>query len=316
MTGPGAGDNLVFHASIVDAVRHGLDYYPATAEALRSAEPGTRSIASFRLPALTVIAAYLPESVLAAMLYALAAAVLYAWTTRLTPAFRRPSLRFAALLLLAAGAIRFVDLDFIVLHEVWAGLLIALSLAVRRPGRWIEAVALGLAAILIREAAVPYVAVMALFAWAEGERREALGWAIALAVSAVAIGAHLAAVADVAGPLASLATGAALEGSGFVRSIAAATALSFVPLAVAAPIVALALFGWAAWRDALALRMAAIVCAYVALVGLLAPADAWHWALLVAAPFLAGLLFVPDALRDLVRAALDKRRAVVTQAAQ
>ena len=41
--------------------------------------------------------------------------------------------------------------------------------------------------------------------------------------------------------------------------------------------------------------------------------DNFYWGLMVAPTILIGLTFVPDGLRDLVMAALDKRRIIVTR---
>ena len=95
-----------------------------------------------------------------------------------------------------------------------------------------------------------------------------------------------------------------------------ATALQLFPLAAGAALVGLTLFGWAAWNDSLALRMIAILAAYAAAIGLFARLDTFYWGLTVAPVFLLGLIFVPDALRDLTRQALDKRRITVTRVAR
>lgn len=306
----GGDAEIAFHASIVEAVRHGVDYYSALAQAPHGADAPVRSLASFPLPALSVIAAHLPPAFAAALLYALAATVLYVWSGRLSPAFRRPAMRFAVPLLLAAGMTRLVETDAAVLPETWAGLLIALSLAVRTRDRRIESVGFGLAAMLICETAALYAALMALFAWIERERRESLGWMVALAVLGAAILAH-AAAAEITAPLD--LTASAMRVGAFVQWVSGATALSLAPRALAGPIVVLALFGWAGWRDPLALRALGTFCVFAALTAF-TTAGAWTSASLVAAPLLVGLVFVPDALGDLVRAALDKRRTTVTEA--
>ena len=50
---------------------------------------------------------------------------------------------------------------------------------------------------------------------------------------------------------------------------------------------------------------------YAALLGVAGRVDTFYWGLLVAPVLLVGLAFVPDALRDLLAAALDKRRITV-----
>ncbi|PNA35363.1 hypothetical protein, partial [Pseudomonas sp. MPR-AND1A] len=86
---------------------------------------------------------------------------MFAWYRQVRSAFATPTPVWIAMALLAGGLIAFVKADLACFHEIWAGLLIALSLAVRREGKWIEAVAIGLIALLIRETAALYVVIMA-----------------------------------------------------------------------------------------------------------------------------------------------------------
>lgn len=311
----GADDqrDVVLYETIVEGMRHGGDYYTVAADALRAGNYPMQPFVTFRLPTLAAVQALLPPAATLALLWSLGIAVVVAWHARLKPAFARTPPRIVAMILLAGGMVVFVQPALVAFHELWAGLLIALSLAVRKPGRWVEAAALGLAAMLIRETAALYVATMALLAFLEGERREALGWGAALGVLAVAVAAHAHAVAQVVQPLDLASPGwAGMLGFGFfVRTIAISTALAQLPLALAAPLVGLALAGWAAWRDPLALRAATVFALYAALLGIAGRVDTFYWGLLVAPALLVGLAFVPDALRDLFAAALDRRRITV-----
>lgn len=311
--------DIFLYETIVDGVRHGGDYYTVTAEALRRGNYPLRPFVTFRLPTLAMIQAALPQPAVVALLDVLAAAVMVAWYARLspvfaqTPVFAQATSRVVALVLLTGGMIAFVQPALIAFHEIWAGLLIALSLALRRPGRWVEAVALGLAAMLIRETAALYVAVMAAMAFLDGERREAIGWTVAVAVLAITVILHAAAVASVVHPLDLHSPGwTGLLGPGFfVRTMAVSTVLALIPLWLAAPLVGLSLVGWAAWRDPLALRALATFAIYAVLLSLFGRADTFYWGLLVAPTLLVGLAFVPDALHDLFALARDTRRITV-----
>lgn len=307
--------DVVLYESIVSGVRHGGNYYAVAADALRAGNYPLRPFVTFRLPTLAVVQAWLPPLAVTALLWILAAAVIVAWYARIAPAFARPPPRLIALALLAGGMMAFVQADLAPFHEIWAGLLVALSLALRRPGRWVEAVAFGLMAVLIRETAALYLALMAALAWADGERREAIGWAAAIAVLAVAVLLHAHAVAAVVRPLDPQSPGwAGMLGFGFfVRTMSISTALSLAPLWLAAPLVALALVGWAGWRDALAVRALALFCTYALLLSLFGRTDTFYWGLLVAPTLLVGLAAVPDTLRDLWTAAHDRRRITVTR---
>ncbi|WP_375429420.1 hypothetical protein [uncultured Sphingomonas sp.] len=306
--------DVVLYQTIVDQMRHGGEYYAVTAQALRTGDYPLKPFVTFRLPTLAAVQGRLSEAGSVVLLYLAAAAVALAWWVRFVPAFGRAPPRIVALLLLGGGMLVFVQADLMWFHEIWAGLLIALSLALRRPGRWVEAVAIGLAATLVRETAALYVAVMAAAAWIEGERREAFGWALATAVLAVVVAAHAHAVTQVVRPLDPASPGwAGMLGFGFfVRTMTLSTALSLAPLGLAAPLVGMALFGWAAWAEPLAARALAVFTAYAVLLGVAGRVDTFYWGLLVAGPLLIGLAFVPDALRDLARAATGERRRRIT----
>ncbi|NIJ19275.1 hypothetical protein FHS95_000944 [Sphingomonas naasensis] len=321
-TGPASSQSeqtdLMVYEKIIAGVRGGGDYYTVATDTLRAGGYPLRPFFTVRMPSLAVVQAALPVWGPEILLWLLAAYVGLIWMLRLSEALPRLLPRVAALVLLAGSLLAFFQADLAPFHEIWAGLLIALSLGLRRPGRWLEPVAFGLVAMLIRETAVLYALVMLALAWREGERREALGWLAALALFAAALAAHAWAVTGVTGPHDPASPGwHGLLGFGFfVKALTLATALQLLPTAAAALIVGLALFGWAAWNDPLGLRMVATLAAYAALIAIFARSDTFYWGLMVAPVFLAGLVFVPDGLRDLFRPALDRRRITVTRVAR
>lgn len=305
--------DVVLYETIVDSVRHGGGYYAVAAEAMRTGHYPLRPFVTFRLPTLAVVQAWLPHAVTVALLYTLAVAVAAAWYMRLSAAFVRPPPRIVAMALLAGGLLAFVQADLAAFHEVWAGLFIALSLAVYRPGAWLPSVAFGLAAALIRETAGLYLVLMAVLAMAGGQRRECVGWLVAGAILALALACHAHAVAEVVRPLDPVSPGwAGRLGFGFfVRTMMLSTALMLAPAWLAAPLVGLSLFGWAVWRDPLGLRVLVLLSAYAAVLSVFGRLDTFYWGLLIAPLSLVGLVFVPDGLRDLVAAVNDRRRITV-----
>lgn len=306
--------DLGLYERVVAGMKGGDTYYTAASEAMRAGGYPLHPFLTMRLPALAALQAALPGWASVALLLALAALTAFAWASRVGVALTGLFPRAVLLLLIAASMLAFFQPGLVLFHEIWAGLLVALSLALRRPGRAVEAIAFGLAAMLIRETAALYVLVMLVFAWREGRRREALGWALALLLFGGALAFHAHAVAGVTGPLDPHSAGwAAFNGPGFfVRALATATALQALPVAVGAILVALALLGWASWDDPLGLRMFALLVAYGALIALFARLDNFYWALMIAPAALVGLVFVPDALADLWHRALDRRRITVT----
>ncbi|WP_267388265.1 hypothetical protein [Sphingomonas sp. GC_Shp_3] len=307
--------DLTLYQTIVDGVRAGGDYYSVAARSLRAGDYPLKPFVAFRLPTLAVIEAALPNGAVPILLDLLALGVFAAWWLRLRPAFARRVPLVVALLLLAGGMAAFVQSDLIAFHEIWAGLLIALALALRRPDRWVEAVAFGMMAMLIRETAALFVGIMAVLAFAQGCRREAAGWAVSLGVLVVVVALHAHAVSEVVHATDAASPGwSGMLGFGFfVQAMAASTALTMLPLALAAPLVALALAGWAAWQSELGLRVTATMSGYAVLIALFARADTFYWGLMIAPTLLVGLAFAPDGLRDLVRVAAARRRITVTR---
>lgn len=310
--GRDAGD-IALYEGIVAGIRSGGAYYDVAVDQLRALDYPLRPFLAFRLPTLAVIQAALPASAIVILMIALTVTAGMAWLTKLMArAFTRPVPLIAAAILLAAGLVAFVQWPLWPFHAYWAAPLVALSLAVRRPTLWLSAAAIGLAAALLRETAALYLVIMAACAWIEGERREAGAWVAALGVFLLVIGFHAWAASHVVGPLDAQAEAwAGFNGPGlFVRGVWESSALRILPLSLAAPIVALAAFGWAAWDDPAGLRVAATIASYAIVTSLFAGVDA-DWALMATPLLLVGLTFLPDALRDLVAAAMDTRRVRV-----
>ena len=72
----------------------------------------------------------------------------------------------------------FTDEAFL-FHELWAGVLIALSIAAHARNRALS-VALGLLALSIRELSLPFAIVMLIIAYREKHRREAIAWLLGI----------------------------------------------------------------------------------------------------------------------------------------
>jgi hypothetical protein len=309
---PGHTDTALY-GGIVEGVRHGGNYYAVTADALRAGGYPLAPFTAFRLPTSAVVEAALPGMAVMAMLYLLTGAAAVAWYGRMRSGIRTRGARTMVAVLLFASLAPMLQTSFAPLPELWAGLAITLSLAVRRRGHFVDAIAFGLAAAMLSETAALYLMTMLVFAIAERERRESLGWALALIVVVAVLAVHAHAVAEVVKPLDDKGvdwTGA-LGLGGLVSAAVSLTALGWLPLWLAAPIIGLATFGWATWRDPVAPRALMTIALTALLIAVVGREDTPHWALLVTPFLLTGLVFVPDGLRDLVHAALDSRRITV-----
>jgi hypothetical protein len=303
------GAALLRDAGLVERLRHGGGFYPIAADTLRSGGESLRPALAFPLPALPVILAAIPPIVAVAMAILLAAVVAMAWQARLVAVCGGMAGQIMLLVLLLAGLVPAGQPGLTTVPEMWAGLLIALSLVRRRPGRWAEAAGFALAAALTAGVAALYLVVMAACAWAEGYGREAAGWLAALVLLVMVLGFHLHGVAGVLHPLdmAGELAGSAGWTAGFA-TVAAATAALVLPASIGAALVLLGMIGWAAWRDPLAIRAGATIAVVLAMLATGMPAMG---GLLVAPVALVGLVFIADLLRDLVAGALDNRRITV-----
>ncbi|MEG8025234.1 DUF2079 domain-containing protein [Sphingomonas aurantiaca] len=311
---PGQTD-LLLYQTIVSGVGSGANYYTVAAESQRMGHYPLKPFFAVRLPTLAVIQAALPQTIVNLLLLLLCVATILAWVTRLRPETTGLVALGIAGLLVVGGLYVNLDPDFVVFHEVWAGPLIALSLALRRPGHWLSAVAFGLSAMLIRETALLYVAIMAVFAWKDGARREALAWLGAIVIFAGVLALHAYAVALVTGPLDRVSAGwSGREGFGFYVTLATiSSGLDLLPQWLASLVLGTSLFGWLAWRDATATRALAMFAGYAALIALLARSDNFYWALMTTPVLLVGIVFAVDGLRDMIAAARDTRRITVTR---
>lgn len=311
--------DLILYSDIIAAVRHGEDYYQAATRNLRNGDYPLRPFISYRLPTLAIVLANLPYLAVALLLDALVALAFGAWWLRLWNLLRSTPARIVSLFMLAAGFLVFTTSGLAPFHEIWAGLLIAASLALRKPGRWEIAVATGLAAALIRETAGLYLFLMMVLAWRDGDRREAIAWLLSGVGLACTLGAHAFAVSKFATVTDPVSAGwLGMQGLGFlIQSIWVSTAVVIGPLLIASPIIALSFFGWTAVRDPLIARAGVTIGSYALLIALFARVDTFYWVLLIAPIFFVGLVFVPDALRDLWHSArVDKPRIKVTRVSQ
>lgn len=296
-----AGEPL--YAALLSGMRYGSGFYDGLSDLLR-ADPAARPMGLFP-PALAVVDSTLPGWTTMLLLAATLTGWLWIGMLRLVPLFARGGAQALAIALLALGAIAGALLRADSPHAGWAALLVALAVLVRRNDRWVGAAALGALAAIVDPAAILASGILAFIALFDGSRREAAGWAAAGVLALAVLGAHLFALVRLGLPLSE--EWASLHIGGAARLIAAA--LPGVPAALAAPLLLLAALGWGALSRPLGLRVLAILAAGVACDGVFGAGTATLATLLVA----PGLALAPDAVADLYRGALDRRRFTVTR---
>ena len=312
--------DLVLYDHVITRLRNGEGYYAVIAEEHRRHNYPLRPGFAVRLPTLAHAEALVPTAALIPLSVLLLGAVLWAWWRRLAEepdALPLRTLAMAALFFGASiGSIRY----FFVLHELWAGQLLALSFALHRPGqgrggsgRWVGAWCAAAAALAIREHALPFVLLMAAFAAWHRRWREAAAWALLVVLFCAALAWHLHTVTALLRPgdppSASWIT---LRGlTGWLSMIILSGNLRWLPHIIAGPVVVLALFGWSAWRSAAGLFGSLLYAGYAVLFMIAGRGDNFYWGMMVGAALPMGLAFAPMGLRGLWQAAFPAPAATI-----
>ncbi|MBY9064792.1 hypothetical protein K7957_17785 [Sphingomonas yunnanensis] len=301
------GDAALYRA-IDRRVAVGETYYVAAAAEHRAREFPLRPFVAVRLPARAWL--YRLAGAAGALwgLRALALLAAVATIYRLHTAVTSRALWGVAGCLAAVSTLPLANPVVALWPECWAGLLVALSLALRDERHWRAAVLLGLIAALLRELALPYLVAMAVAAALERRRGETLGWVTATIAAMTALVAHAVAVAAVLQPDDAASQGWVRAGGwSFDLAMARATTpLALFSDATAAIVVPLALYGWASTPGGYARRVILTSLALLAPALLIGRPENSYWGLMLAPVWLAGL---PLALPAIVRAVAPAARA-------
>ena len=248
--------DLALYDRVIARIRGGESYYDFIVAEQRAAHYPVQPGPAVRLPTLAYLEAGAGPVGQRVAVVVLVLAVLAAWWRRLGEEPGGGGVRrLAAMALLCFGVSRTLDPFYLVLHELWAGLLIALAFGVHRPGRPGGALAALVAAALalaIRELALPFVLLMAAFALARRDWREGAAWSLLAAAFAVALALHFHAIAPhvLPGDRVS-APWLAMRGlSGWLSDVVLSSNLRYLYRPLGGVIVVLAMAGWAGWRSA------------------------------------------------------------------
>ena len=308
-------DDLALYDRVIARIGHGENYYAAAAEEHRASDYPLRPGVAVRLPTLAYLDLWLgdrgqgadvlvPGELVAAL--ALLLAVVWAWWRRLGEEPGGAPYQRIGTALIFMGASLGLNRYYFVLHELWAGMLIALSLALHRPGqRWFGAVLVAAVALAIREHALPYVMLMAALALWRRDWKEGAAWLAVIAAFFAYLGVHLYLVAqqvrpdDVIGPNWLMLRGL----SGWLSSVVLSSNLRFLPHFVSGPLVLLMVLGWAGWRSPLGSTATLLFLGYGLLFMIAGRADNFYWGAVIAPAMFAGLAFMPRAVRSLAKAA-------------
>ncbi len=298
-------DDLAFYDRVIERVGHGENYYDFIVEEQRARHYPVRPGLAVRLPTLAWIHASLGEPAMIALAIALLFACIWAWWKRLGEEPGGAPFRLLGTALMAMGGSLGLNRSFFVLHELWAGMLIALAFGLHRPGRWGAALLVAALALALRELVLPFVLLMAAMAAWRKDWREATAWIMLVAVFAAIMAWHLSLIAvqevpsDPVGP-----DWLVLRGlSGWLGNIVLSSNLRLLPHELASPVVILMALGWAGWKSSAGTTGTFLYLGYGLAFMLAGRANNFYWGAVVAPAMFIGLAFLPMALPSLVRAA-------------
>ena len=298
-------EDLAFYDRVIERIGHGENYYDFIVEEQRARDYPVRPGLAVRLPTLAWIHASLGEPAMIALAIALLFACIWAWWKRLGEEPGGLRFRLLGTALMAMGGSLGLNRSFFVLHELWAGMLIALAFGLHRPGRWGAALFVAALALALRELVLPFVLLMAAMAAWRKDWREATAWILLVAVFAAIMAWHLSLIAvqevpsDPVGP-----DWLVLRGlSGWLGNIVLSSNLRLLPHELASPVVILMALGWAGWKSSAGTTGTFLYLGYGLAFMLAGRANNFYWGAVVAPAMFIGLAFLPMALPSLVRAA-------------
>jgi hypothetical protein len=293
--------DLALYDVIAARVAAGDNYYRAAVEEQRARDFPVRPGLAVRLPTLAMLFATFGTIGMALLAGVLALLTLGAWWLRLGEEPGGDEHRTIALLLLVIGAGTGLKLQYLVLHEVWAGLLLALAFGLHRPRRWGAAWLAAAAALAIREHALPFVLLMGAMAAYRRDWRESAAWGGLVLLFLIGLAVHLAQVnplistADPASPAWIVWRGL----GGLTSNVELSTSLHLLPGWLAAPLAVLPLLGWAGWKSDAGLFGLLLFAGYGLLFMIAGRDNNFYWALVVTPCWFIGLAFVPRTVRTL-----------------
>lgn len=299
----GQGGDFALYARIAERVAAGESYYPAALAEHRAHNYPVRPFVTVRLPTLAWVNARLGRGPAGLLVVALLLANLAAWYRALADRLALPE-RLAILPLAFLAGFAAFEPRAALSHELVAGLLLSLALALYRPGlTWPALVALA-AALAVRELALPFALLWLAFALGERRWREAGALAIVIGLFAAGLALHAFMVEQflLPGDQGSPGWGDRQGPRLFIEALIRFTPLLALPPWLAGPLALLPLVGWLGLGGRLGLLAALWFTGFALVLALFARAENFYWVLMVLPAYALGLALVPRALADLARA--------------
>jgi hypothetical protein len=301
-------DDLTVYDHVIERLQRGESYYPAAAAEHRIIGfPLTPGLA-VRLPTLVWFYSLIGEQGERIFAILLLIVAMIVWWRRLGSEPGAEERRLLGISLIALNAVLVLNVYFYRLHELSAGMLLAISFGLHRPGKWFPAILPAAAALAIRELALPYVLLMAAMALWRRDLRETAAWSLLAVVFLIGLAVHLHLVAEQVRPGDYVSRSwFALRGlSGLLENMIFTTNFRYLPHFLAGPLVILALLGWAGWRSAAGTFGVLLFLGYGLAFMIAGRDENYYWGMMITPTLALGLAFTPMAVKSLVRAAFAR----------
>ncbi len=306
--------DVELYRSIAHRVHRGENYYEAVGTELRARNYATRPFFNWRLPSLALFIGTMPQLAISKWtLVALAVVTLIFWLLKLLIANGTLTVLLGGWVLLGTLVSCLTEQAFW-FHEVWAGVLIALSIAIYSRSPTLSVIS-GLLALFIRELSLPFATVMLIMAYKEKNRKQALAWMLGIIAFFLYLTVHARTVSSslIASDRAN-DTWLQFGGYSFVLATTKWTLLTFVsPWWLDVVLLPLMLIGLIGWRGKTGTRVSLTVGLYVLAFMIVGRSDNYYWGLMYAPLIPLGLLQAPRALGDLFRAAISTNKKTIRQ---
>ncbi len=185
----GPGD-IQLYRRVVERVRAGESYYDAAHGELISRGFPSRSVFNWRTPCYAWFLGRGPGPVWGRwILLAGMTGVVVSWCLSSPDDFGLSSAAVGGVFLVGATAWS-IEKDAVYLMEIWAAMLIALSVCAYRRGLTVVGIGSGLLAVFYRELALPYAVVCLGIAFQKGRKYEVAVWAVGLMLFAAFMECH------------------------------------------------------------------------------------------------------------------------------
>ncbi len=290
------------YKAIAARVAHGESYYVAAPAEHRARNFPLRPAVTVRPPLLAEVTAVVGGPIVMGWLLRLTAlATFLAFVMRFSATVEGPRTRMAAIVLAALSIYVLTPIELALYHDIWAGMLVALALALRRPGHWAASIVVATVAVILRELVAPLMIVMIFSALIERRWKEAAAWTAALTLAGAVLAVHWMRVAALPNTEHMVSPGwyRALGWPWVVHTYSMTSLLAFLPTAIGVALVPVAMLGWATVERSLALRVSLWTIGMACLFMVFGRTENYYWGALVAPILPIGLAFAPGALARL-----------------